>query len=93
MKQIYALIYATFFCFIINAQPTRNWGTYYGGSLRDEALSVVTDVSGNVYITGRTASTTGISTGGSHQPVYGGGSYDFFLAKFNSAGVIQWADR
>ncbi|MFO0436754.1 MAG: T9SS type A sorting domain-containing protein, partial [Sphingobacteriaceae bacterium] len=50
----------------------------------------ITDVSGNVYMTGETGSNTNIATVGAHQTAFGGGSNDAFLVKFNSAGVRQW---
>jgi predicted RNA-binding protein with TRAM domain len=73
-----------------NSAGARQWATYYGGSASDEANGVATDGSGNVYITGQTASTTGIATSGAHQPAYSD-SIDAFLVQFNSAGVRQWA--
>ena len=68
----------------------RLWGTYYGGFGEDLGYSCATDVSGNVYMAGYTTSTSGIATTGAHQTVYGGGGYDAFLVKFNSAGIRQW---
>ena len=73
-----------------NSSGVRQWGTYYGGTGRDEGASCATDASGNVYLAGRTKSTTAIATTGAHQTTYGGGSYDAFLVKFNSSGVRQW---
>lgn len=80
-------------CFLVkfNAAGVRQWGTYYGGNSANEfALDCVADPSGDVYIGGVTQSTTGISTPGSHQPAYGGGNIDQFIAKFNTSGVRQW---
>jgi len=71
----------------------RNWGTYYGASAEDRGISCATDANGNVFLAGYTASNTGtvIATAGSHQTTFSGGTYDAFLAKFNSNGVRQWA--
>ena len=83
-----------------NSSGVRQWGTYYGGpsdgsfdSGNDAGYSCATDASGNVYLSGRTASVTGIATVGAHQTLLGDGAmggYDAFLVKFNSSGVRQW---
>lgn len=65
------------------------WGTYYGGSDRDEGACISVDPNGNVYITGETQSTSGIATTGAHQSTLSG-STDVFVAKFDSSGVLQW---
>ncbi|WP_317899997.1 DUF7948 domain-containing protein [Aurantibacillus circumpalustris] len=71
---------------------TRLWGTYYGGTLDDHARSCSVDGFGNVYMSGLTISSNGISLNGI-QNSYGGGfsNCDAFLVKFNDTGVRQWA--
>jgi hypothetical protein len=71
---------------------TRLWGTYYGGADDDLGGSVCADASGNVFVAGhsRTNSGTSIATTGSYQNTFGGGLFDAFLVKFNSAGVRSW---
>ncbi len=74
--------------FVAKFNPTGSkllWGTYYGGTGYDAAYSIALDSNNNAYITGQTASKTGISTAGSYQPVFGG-NIDAFVAKFNSTG-------
>ena len=75
-----------------NSAGVRQWGTYYGGSGYDFGNSCTTDATGNVYMAGYTETTSGtsIATSGSHQSAFGGGSYDAFFVKFNSAGIRQW---
>ncbi|MDR3680799.1 MAG: SBBP repeat-containing protein [Flavipsychrobacter sp.] len=73
-----------------NANGTIAWSTYFGGPGTDNVNGVGIDPNGNVYITGSTNSTTGISTSSSFQPTYGGGG-DAFLAKFTSAGALLWS--
>jgi len=76
-----------------NGSGKIQWATYYGGPNEEHCNSVATDRFGNIYITGLTASSTGIATRGAYQASFIGPSYsdDGFLAKFNSYGAIQWA--
>jgi hypothetical protein len=73
-----------------NASGVRQWGTYYGSTGHEDSYCAI-DTSGNVYLSGFTTSASNIATSGSHQSVYGGGSYDAFLAKFSNSGVRQWS--
>ena len=75
-----------------NSAGVRQWGTYYGGVGGDAGYSCATDASGNVFMAGytNTNSGTSIANFGSHQSSFGGGNYDAFLVKFNSAGIRQW---
>jgi hypothetical protein len=67
----------------------RQWATYYGGSGEDISFALQCDTAGNIFMCGRTKSTTGIATPNSHKNNLVG-TQAFFLAKFNSAGVRQW---
>ena len=65
------------------------WGTYYGGTGVDYGTGIALDASGNVYICGNTASTSGIATAGAYQTTNGGS--EAFVAKFNSTGAaLLW---
>jgi len=72
-----------------NSAGVRQWATYYGGSDDDRGTHCHVDKSNNVYLAGRTLSTSGIASGG-HQTAHGG-DYDAFVVKFNPAGTRQWA--
>lgn len=78
-----------------NSVGMRIWATYYGGTGDDLAQSVAIDLLDNLIITGSTSSTnfpTGkTGTNIVFQFMYGGGSFDAFVAKFNSTGIRQWA--
>jgi hypothetical protein len=74
-----------------NAAGVRQWATYYGGSNSEQGFSCAVDGSGNVYLVGRTESTTGISSSEGFQNTFGGGNYDAFLVKFNAIGTREWA--
>jgi len=77
-----------------NSSGIRQWGTFYGGASQEWNSLCSTDISGNVYLAGHTASSSGtlIATPGSHQAVYGSTAtcFNAYLAKFNSSGVRQW---
>jgi hypothetical protein len=73
-----------------DAAGNRLWATYFGGNGNEYGYDVRTDAQNNVFISGRTSSSSGIASGG-FQNSYGGGSNDAFLAKFNSAGTLLWA--
>jgi hypothetical protein len=66
-----------------NSLGARNWGTYYGGISITSSKSVCTDNYSNIFITGRTNSTSGIATNSSHD-ISLGGTYDGFIARFSS---------
>ena len=68
-----------------DAAGNRIWATYYGGTDEDYGRSVATDVAGNVYLIGFTASIAGIPTGGAFQTALNG-MYDAFLVKFDATG-------
>ena len=71
--------------------PTSLWSTFYGGTGEDEGQACTSDGNGNLYLSGRTNSTTAIATTGGHLNYALGGLYDAFLVKFNASGARQWA--
>lgn len=75
----------------------RIWGTYFGGSGIEGGISnilagknIASDYQGNIYLAGTTTSSSSIAVGG-YQNVFGGGSHDCYLAKFDSAGTLSWS--
>lgn len=74
---------------IIIDPPVLAWGTYYGYT-NTFGTRCIADNTGNIYFSGYTFSNLLIATSGAHQTTFGGGVYDAFLVKFNSAGVREW---
>jgi gliding motility-associated-like protein len=72
----------------IGPDGLRIWGTYYGGSSDDKALSIAIDENNNAYIVGETFSTDGIAFGSSNQNYLNTNSIDGFIASFDSQGKI-----
>lgn len=72
-----------------DSNGNRIWGTYYGGTDHERASGCTVDNNDNVIMTGYTNSTSGISSTGVLQEVYGG-SQDAFALKFNSNGNRLW---
>jgi hypothetical protein len=70
--------------------PSLIWATYYGGAGLDYGTHCTTDNTGNVYMAGYALSTASIASGG-YQNTFGGGNFDAFIVKFNSAGIRLWA--
>lgn len=75
----------TFPAFIVSFDNSgqRNWGTYYGGSGADWINSMFITNTERLFVAGQTYSGTGLSTPGSFQSNFGGGTWDAFLTKFN----------
>jgi uncharacterized protein (TIGR02145 family) len=66
----------------LDSTGNRIWGTYYGGEQGDWGYSCNLFDANHIYLSGGTFSISNIATAGSHQPVYGGGVWDGFLARF-----------
>ncbi len=74
--------------FVVKLNPTGSafgYSTYLGGNSYDDGTAIAVDASGNVYITGATASTN-FPLVSSFQAIYGGDT-DAFVAKLNPAGA------
>ena len=67
------------------------YSTYFSGGSHINANSIAADSNGNCYITGITYSLNGPVTPDAIQPAFNGGSFDAFLAKFNSTGFLTYA--
>jgi len=65
------------------------WSTTGGGSMADESTSMVTDVNGNIYVTGDFEGTAEFNK----KVIVSEGKKDVFLAKYNNDGEIQWLKR
>ena len=80
----------------LTIDPFLSWASYFNNgtaapTLEDVITCVKVAASGNIYIGGYTASTTGISLGGGvYQNAYQGGAYDAFMSKIGPTGTVTW---
>jgi hypothetical protein len=70
-----------------DASGTVQWATSIGGTSADLGIDIATDSLGNVYLVGYYS---GTATFGS-TTLTGAGSYDVFVAKYDTSGTVQWA--
>jgi IPT/TIG domain/Beta-propeller repeat len=85
--------YDAFVAKVNSAGTALTWSTYLGDTGNDQSLRLALDSSNNPLITGTTDSTSfpGV-TGSSIQSSNGGGAYDGYVTKLNSAGSsITWS--
>ena len=68
------------------------WARQAGGPGSDSGNAVAVDGKGNIYVTGSFENSMTFP-GGPTLTGFGGSGSDIFLAKYNSAGMIQWAVR
>jgi hypothetical protein len=87
-KTFYIFFIVSLFAATVSGQPaTWSWAKYAGGTKLDGPRDMVNDKSGNIYMTGNFSSPT-ISFD-SYQ-LTNTGSYDYFLAKYDETGKVQW---
>ncbi|HTZ18735.1 MAG TPA: SBBP repeat-containing protein [Dissulfurispiraceae bacterium] len=72
--------------------PVYSWHTFYGSSGYDSGNGIVTDSSGNIYVTGYSWYTWNGPSGQSPLHAHSGGSNksDIFVIKLDSSGTYQW---
>ncbi len=93
-QQFYSGTTGNYALFLVKFSPagTRSWGTYLGNFPMGTGVggSLAVDKSNNIYVASGTTSTSTAASPGAYQSVYGGGTYDAFLAKFNTNGSRLW---
>lgn len=74
--------------------PPLIWSTYWGGSGGEQPQALVSSFNGYIYVGGYTNSTTYPTSnpgGGTYYQGTFAGSYDAFVAQFDTSGVLYWS--
>jgi len=74
----------------VQAELSYNWTRTFGGSADDYGLSLATDTSGGIYVTGSFAGTVDLDPGSGSDYRTSSGFCDAYLSKFDSSGIYQW---
>jgi uncharacterized protein (DUF2249 family) len=69
------------------------WAKSIGGAAVKNALALVLDAAGNVYIAGSFTGTVDFNPGAAVQNLVSSGSTDIFIAKYDASGNYVWAFR
>lgn len=98
MRKIYHLVIPIlFFVFAIlcagraSAQLTYNSAFSLGLNITDQGYSIAADAQGNYYITGFHGYWMDANPLGTPFYIYNNGGQDFYVAKYNPSGIMQWA--
>jgi hypothetical protein len=84
LKSVIIILCVFFYGTSLNAQFTKLWTQQYGSIQEDSGKGVITDDSGNIYITGYTkGDLDGVNAGNS----------DIFLVKYSSSGSNIWTKQ
>ncbi|MCE3260377.1 MAG: cell surface protein, partial [Bacteroidetes bacterium] len=79
-------------CYILKLDSTGTgvFATYLGGDSQDDAFGLAADNSGNLYVSGQTASTNFTTTAGAGQTSLSGMS-DIYFTKLSSSGALLYS--
>jgi hypothetical protein len=90
MKKLIFLLFVFFGTYNSNYAQSYLWAKSAGGSNFDEGISISTDASGNVFVTGNFDSPTitfGTTTLTNVNPI----GHDIFIVKYDASGNVLWA--
>ncbi len=84
-------IFVVLFTYVGLFSQTCQWAEKIAGTSDDYGYSVATDADGNIYVCGNfTSSTLTLNNG---KTLNSSGGYDAYIAKYNSSGICQWAEK
>ena len=69
------------------------WGRHAGSTGDDRAMSIISDLTGNVFVTGIFSLTVDFDPGGGVANLVSAGNYDIFIARYDISGNWNWSNR
>lgn len=76
-----------------NSSGVYQWAFKIGNTLKDAGFGVALDAFDNIYVTGYFQGTADFDPGAGAANLTSSGLQDIFIAKYNSSGVYQWANK
>src|SRR5215216_4011887 len=91
MKKITLLFSLLSTIALCNAQSVYSWAKRFSGSTMISSRSIAVDAAGNTYTTGYFTGTVDFDPDAGTQILTSAGDQDFYIAKWNATGSLQWA--
>jgi len=93
MKKLFTLFLGLLAFSLFSQTPNFAWAKQFGGPNNEKPAAMVTDASGNVYITGDFTGTTDFDPGPGTFNMSTVGNDDIFVCKLDASGNLVWAKR
>ena len=94
MKFLFAILFPLLPGSLLFSQDLQfNWARQVGGSQAEQGFSIITDLTGNSYITGYFTGTADFDPGPGVFNLNSTGSQSIYVSKFNPSGLLVWAKK
>lgn len=91
MKHYFMVVFFSIYLFSLSQNPSLVWAKSQSGTFDDYNTAIITDPSGNVYVSGYFQGTPDFDPGPGSYTLTSKGGYDFFVSKLDGNGNFIWA--